>query len=61
MVICKRGRKENREWKGEIYLMENMIYIAHCKNECKKQKVMRIKQESCRKINSSKRNYNKSR
>lgn len=39
MVICKRGRKENREWEGEIYLMENVIYISHCKNEYKSRKL----------------------
>lgn len=27
MVIYKRGRKENREWEGEIYLMENISFI----------------------------------
>lgn len=31
MVICKRGRKESRGWGGEIYLMENIVYINHCK------------------------------
>lgn len=28
MVIYKRGRKENREWEGEIYLMENISFIV---------------------------------
>lgn len=31
-MICKKGRKENRGWGGEIYLMENIVYIKHCKN-----------------------------
>lgn len=26
-MICKKGRKENRGWGGEIYLMENIVYI----------------------------------
>lgn len=28
MVIYNRGRKENREWEGEIYLMENISFIV---------------------------------
>lgn len=49
MVIYKRGRKENREWEGEIYLMENISFIVRMN---KRQKAMGIKQKNYRKINS---------